>query len=793
MLIKTQVIEALSKVLDDGDEVDRCYAAQALGQLQDSRSIEVLFRHLHDEDLDVCVDAASALGDIGDEEAVQGLIDALYHHSDPDVKQAALDGLSRCGGAQALATMQNLLDRPVDMQWCEMEGWDDWWDLQLQAVKTLGEHRVVEAVPALADLLDSEDGQDIESEVLKALVQIGPAGIAQLRKRLEGAQPRRLRRIAKALCHASSSDASELLTELLNSPDVDVRLASVDALAYGHAPDRLSILIRLLNDDTAAVQVEALNKLAGFKLQGNEGLNESQWLELLAAPDSQVRCAALRMVSQQTSLGESLAESLLGRIRTGLHSDQEEEICLCCELVAKTGRIDFIDRLRELIEDEEAPVRVRRSAVQALGELGQCDRASLRTLWVCSQTRDAALRHLALQTLLVLNDAPSAKTHTPAPVDLLLNALAGLAVEWEPNGGPQQGTGGEGTDDQLIPPVVVAESAASNPAELRQVLDTMSNAYPETMDEELSASPVNSTLEAIKRSNIEATVGRQVEDLGSDSERILGLVDALPGEYADYVELVHLNARTGERMLQKKLRKPVAITASRRILCARVLGDCDQASIVQPLLACLMDEEPELGREAAESLGRIAERVPDLSEIDNILGPVVTQLRAGSEEIRQACARTLGALKHEAAIPALFAALHDPDTLVRIQAIRSLTAISAVKRKVPAATDHTPVQEITPDSIVRSILGCRRDPEIGVRKAVIDALVALGYPDIDLLFSLGMEEGGALTPAAAQALKTLAPEAATHKLIRALDEIASSGIRRLVIQMLQEIHGHQAA
>tara|TARA_R110001583_G_scaffold18880_2_gene74671 strand:+ start:32 stop:193 length:162 start_codon:yes stop_codon:yes gene_type:complete len=49
-----------------------------------------------------------------------------------------------------------------------------------------------------------------------------------------------------------------------------------------------------------------------------------------------------------------------------------------------------------------------------------------------------------------------------------------------------------------------------------------------------------------------------------------------------------------------------------------------------------------------------------------------------------------------------------------------------------------------------------------------------------------------LIPTVAKVLKNLAADAATERLIRALSEIDSSLIRRLVIQMLQDIHSAHA-
>lgn len=855
MTSKTQAIEALIGQLEGGDEVDRCYAAQALGRLQAPTALEPLYRHLQDEDLDVCIDAATALGNIGSDEAVQGLIDALHYHAEVDVKQAAIEGLSKCGGERVAKTLQQLLDRPDDMGMSETEGWDDWWDLQLQAVKALGDNAVAEAAEALAQMIDSDDGQDIDSEILKALVQIGPAGVAQLEQRLLSATPRQRRRFATALAYAESAPAFELLFGLLDNEDADVRTAATVSLAavrsdsVNFGSERLVTLVGLLNDPSAQVQAAALRGLGQLQLSTTDDAVDQQLLALLDSDDSQVRSAVLRLLSPEIEQYEVIPQVLIGRLQQGLSSDHEEEQRLCCELLARVDQAEVQQQLLALAEDTAAPAMVRRQAIQSLGQQSQADVEVLQVLWRCGQDANSALRHVALQSLQQLNlgqtdtdsdAANSIKDHTeehsdsseqaaiPTPLSLLLSALNGVDVEWPLS--PEEAD----NDEQVVETVAetIAETVAETvdadpqridlvsiddegneiqadvaavkaPPGIEQILASVSDAYPAELPTEADpsepATSLGSTLESITRSNIEATVGVS-QELSSDSERILGLVDELPEEFDQFAEVVHSNARSGERMIKAKRRKPDEIAADRRILAARVLGDCGQGdavqeNVVQPLLGCLMDEDANLRREAAESLGRLVAHQPKLPGLSNIMGPVATQLRAGNEEIRLACARTLGALKHKAAIPALLAALDDPDTLVRIQAIRSLTSITLGKGRALTEEDHVVLSDVTPNRVTQAILDCQEDTEIGVRKAVIEALVELRRLELDLLVRLGLEEGGALTLTAARAMKALDPEAATTTaaLIKALDQQGDSAIRRLAMQMLQQIHAAEAA
>lgn len=810
---KTRVIEVLLERLENGDEVDRCYAAQTLGRLKAESAFDSLYQHLRDEDLDVCVDAAEALGRIGNADAVQGLIDALHYHSEADVKQAAVEGLSRCGGSLAMAQLRKLLYRCDDIVWSETDAWDDWWDLQLMAVTALGRHRHVDAVPNLVELLDSEEGQDIESQVLTALVKIGPAGLERLQQRLGSANHRHLRRIALALRHGEGDQVQSMLRQLLDHSAAEVRCAAVETLVISELPDRAQLLVQRLKDVDSQVQAAALRGFPKLNTDLQLNLTDELLLLLFDSPDSDVRCAALNLLgARMAQQPEPLSDALVERLRAGLQSDREEEQRLSCELLAQIDDDQARVALQQLGCDIQRPLTVRRLAIQALGKQTRLDESLLQALWQCSQDRQAPIRHVALQTLLELRSVAAEDQALPTPLSLLLQVLDGSEAQWpsqqheseqpqaeaevESEAEPEQVSQAEG----MIPVMAVDadgnpeadNEAPKGPMSMEQILASMSDAYPEPVEpsaepnEPDSPKSFGSTLEAISHSNIEAAVGTE-QTLSDDSNTILDKLETLPSEYQGYAEVVRENARTGERMLQQKRRKPEDVETDRRRLAVRVLGDSQQADVVQPLLSCLMDEDPELRREAADSLGRLAEFDPKLEGLGSMMGPVATQLRAGNEEIRLACARTLGALQHRAAVPALLAALQDPDTLVRIQAIRSLVAVSLARRPVDEH-DHVVLSEITPDKITTALLECRSDSEIGVRQALIEALKRLRVLDLDLMLSLGLEEGGALTRSAATTLRELAPEQATEALIARLGEIDDSMIRRLVIQMLELIH-----
>ncbi len=70
MSTQQQFVNTLHKLIQDGDEVDRCYAIRSLAAINDQHSTALLIDRLRDDDIDVCVDAVEALlaSGVGDPE-----------------------------------------------------------------------------------------------------------------------------------------------------------------------------------------------------------------------------------------------------------------------------------------------------------------------------------------------------------------------------------------------------------------------------------------------------------------------------------------------------------------------------------------------------------------------------------------------------------------------------------------------------------------------------------------------------------------------------------------------------
>ena len=232
MTLEKETRDVLCQLLQTGDEADRCYAARTLGILGDRKSVDTLIERLKDEDVDVSVDAAEALGNIGAPEAVPALIESLENDPSGEVCTMIAEALGKIRSSEAIDPLLNiLLQRPDYLEWDD--DWDTWWDVQKEAVKALGMLKAEKAVDALPSLVDDEQQQDIEPEILNALIEISTAGEARVIERLQNqqSQPQQRRRAAHALAKSTTTEATRALGRALRDNTAQVRAEAALALA----------------------------------------------------------------------------------------------------------------------------------------------------------------------------------------------------------------------------------------------------------------------------------------------------------------------------------------------------------------------------------------------------------------------------------------------------------------------------------------------------------------------------------------------------------------------------------
>jgi len=288
--MKTNATERLSDILKDGIDVHRCAAARALGVLQGPQATGVLTEALLDEDPDVRVDAATALAGIQDSATAEKLMENLVGDPEGDVKKAAITALVAMRHAAIVPLLRALaVSRAEDqVAWDEeafyTDGWDAWDDIQLAAIRGLGELADEEAVSAILAAMGDELGQDVSEPAFQALARMGAAGAEALTFMYEEGHARLNRRIARAvgasdnpqlegLRAAMLADASPLIRALAlaHLDAADERLAAMfedadagvrAAVVRHHGASHLSALRKMIKDSSPEVRIEVFKIIA---------------------------------------------------------------------------------------------------------------------------------------------------------------------------------------------------------------------------------------------------------------------------------------------------------------------------------------------------------------------------------------------------------------------------------------------------------------------------------------------------------------------------------------------------
>src|SRR5262249_7960241 len=127
--------------------------------------------------------------------------------------------------------------------------------------------------------------------------------------------------------------------------------------------------------------------------------------------------------------------------------------------------------------------------------------------------------------------------------------------------------------------------------------------------------------------------------------------------------------RSQDESLEGRLSQLVSWRATSRRNAAAALArfSADSEKVVPALLAALRDSDPEVRRNALETLTSFGEKAEGA-------GPVVRDLleRDRDQEVRRCAASALGAFKDKEAVSILVKTLEDPNPMLRIEAVRSL-------------------------------------------------------------------------------------------------------------------------
>jgi len=758
MTARTQAITALTRLLEAGDEADRCYAARALGVFGDESAVDALIARLQDKDIDVCVDAAEALRKIGDPKAIPSLIQSLENDSSGEVCTVVAAALGRLGGKKANdALLKIAATRPERLDWDD--DWDSWWDVQLEAIKALGQAKEERAIETLLDILDNPEQQDIESDVLMALAQMEGKGIDTLIQRLKEGSPRSRRRAIKALGSARSAKVYQALGQVLKDDEAEVRTAAINALAEQHATNYLPAILLLMRDENETVRSAAIPcacKLASSTVSADK--LQEHLLLLLNDPSGQVRSCGFDALAK-TAQKEALPPEAIAAANHNLNDSSPHVASSACALLGKRGDASVIPSLTNLLNNNKKHPVLRREAALALGEISLLNDELIQALTQAINDQEQSIRLAALMALMQL--AACSRTDQKEepldkqPLEVVIAALEGKIHIASP-------------ENELDN----AETVESNEA-------LMDNKV-----EEATEPAALSTLDAIAMDNVEAALGLNNEE--SESNKI-------DDEATHYLAVAERQKKEAERMLVKHT---FDVATDVRQLAAKVLANSEKEEVIIALARIMRNESDEkVATEAIISLGEIARKTPKLPSLMDTLGPLIAQLSIGERDRRLACARTLGRLKNRAAMAPLLTALADEIKDVRIEAIHSLTDL-IIDGSNPVKEDHMVLEEVANTTVVQQFLDRLEDPANGVRLATAQGLARLvkleelqGFTEevVDKMLAAATLDGGQQSRPMGQSIRATSIELGAEKLLAQLDEASDSTDRRFIIEMLEEL------
>ncbi len=616
-----QVIEALCNLINTGDEVDRCYSAQTLGKLKDKQAIPILIKCLRDEDVDVVIDSITALGNIGDSTVIPALLESLNNDPDGEVKTAVVEALANINSLETIAPLLEIAQtNPENIIWDETNEWNTWWDMQLIAVKTLGTRKIVEAVPILVNILADEEAQDIESEILTSLAQIGGTGEEFLIKRLTTGIVKERRRAAIALGLSDSKSARKALALALADKNVEVRIAAIKSLGKQGATMYFDIILRFLQDpepEMRQIVIEVLTSIA----------TPEQLANLLFDPSPRVRLVVLNSLYDI----DIIPKEILTQIKPCLNEQNNNIVASAALLLARSKEQSILITLLQILSDVGRDVTLRSKVATALGILGNLEAVSILT-WAI-EDKEQIVRMAALNSLMQLADLEN-PTKMADPLEAVINNLINKIVPIE-------------NHSESIP----AHKKPSNTEDLSE------------------DHPPQSTLEAIIKNNEKVVVDEDSTTLLQNSE----LEDV-----QEYMTIAQKNIHLGEKLFVEKQSN---VITDIRYLSANILGNSDKPEAITALITVLNDTDLKLRLIAITALGHIAKRSPKIKELANAIVDLRANLTIEDSNIRLACVRTLGYLGNQNEI--LFNYLQDKSAEVRTQTIQSLKITNIAKENIP--------------------------------------------------------------------------------------------------------------
>ena len=646
---------ALAHAMRNGNDAHRCFAVEALGEIGCAGALDDVIACLRDEDPDVRTSAAQALGRLGNARAGTALLETLIDDPDGEVKAKAIEALGAIGYSDAIPVLRQLVTGRAEdrVTWDEdayySEGWDDWLDVQVEAITALGKLMAETAAHEIATAMLDEAAQDLEAVGTNALGRIGGQGIEMLKSFIAAGRPVLQRAAVRALAEAAASGATDSLLAALEDSEAGVRQAALKALAE-IAPDHPHLVeMRDIGPDENRAYLIA-------KLPGATADQLATWF---AEGSSIVRAAALERLAEDRSI--RIDKELRHALIDACFASEDVVAAAAVNLLGLRFSGATVGLLSAVLQDAARPGAVKQAAVDALAAVGTESALEPLILAAGSDRRD--LRFGAIRGMSALAKSGQAG---PRPLQALHQAFHGdlldIAELERPDEAPESDIDATGDSD--------------------------------TGGGDLEIGTPTSTLDAILNPEVDSDDGR------SESEHEIELSD----EDLDYLAL----ARSGLGGRGRVVLEPnVAPAEDVRQLAARMLGDFSDRETINHLSNALDSTEPGLCLAAIESLLEIGHRG---TRLPATTGVALAALFGHTDIlIRYASMRCLRFCRGKKACDASKGSLDSNDPYMRVEALRSFAELGGEIRRIRDALGD---EEPTVRSAAARALANRNDRNV---------------------------------------------------------------------------------
>jgi len=324
----------------------RWQAAQALGELGDSRAIEPLIAALEDDNQWVRIVAIEALGLLGAQEATEYLLSFLENDS-IWVRRASVVALGQVGDARAVEPLMQRLLRAPDSKWPE-----EIHDVLAKALGDIGEP----AIKVLVQALEDTDAW-VSAAAARALGRIGdPQAITPLTLLMK--QENRWVRSAATQALAQIADARAVRAALTTdeAPQAFWKLMALKEIDESTVQQ----LTTMLEDDDQRIRARAAEVL------GQLGNNRVDARALIASFKSGAQADFTRLDQdwEQDDLGDDEFQQMLDIALERVQDVAEQ-------LERDKPESEIADNVKPLvIALQDSAPEVRLAAAEALGKIG---------------------------------------------------------------------------------------------------------------------------------------------------------------------------------------------------------------------------------------------------------------------------------------------------------------------------------------------------------------------------------------------------------------------------------------